>query len=132
MCGIVGIAAVPGTNVNQDIYDALTILQHRGQDAAGMVTCLDGHFSQRKANGLVRDVFRTRHMKQLLGKLKKPSKKMLILSMLVVRQVLAQLISKKKRLKDNERIIRIINNNFISYFSLLRTFYYNLELKLYF
>ncbi|HEY9033668.1 MAG TPA: amidophosphoribosyltransferase [Pseudomonadales bacterium] len=65
MCGIVGIVAK--NNVNQDLYDALTVLQHRGQDAAGMVTCAGGKLNQRKANGLVRDVFRTRHMQQLLG-----------------------------------------------------------------
>src|SRR5690606_7324289 len=47
--------------------DALTVLQHRGPDAAGMVTCQNGKLNQRKANGLVRDVFRTRHMQQLLG-----------------------------------------------------------------
>ena len=65
MCGIVGIVA--NNNVNQELYDALTVLQHRGQDAAGIVTCTDGKMSQRKGNGLVRDVFRTRHMKQLQG-----------------------------------------------------------------
>ena len=65
MCGIVGISAT--VNVNQLLFDALTVLQHRGQDAAGMVTQGDGHFSLRKDNGLVRDVFRTRHMKKLSG-----------------------------------------------------------------
>lgn len=65
MCGIVGIVAE--NNVNQELYDALTVLQHRGQDAAGIVTCLGNKLNQRKANGLVRDVFRTRHMQQLLG-----------------------------------------------------------------
>ncbi|WP_372862193.1 amidophosphoribosyltransferase [Spongiibacter sp.] len=65
MCGIAGIVAK--RNVNQDLYDALTVLQHRGQDAAGIVTCQDGRLNQRKGNGLVRDVFHTRHMQRLLG-----------------------------------------------------------------
>lgn len=65
MCGIVGI--VGKSDVNVQLYDALTILQHRGQDAAGMVTCDQGRMSQQKANGLVQDVFRTRHMQRLLG-----------------------------------------------------------------
>lgn len=65
MCGIVGI--VSHTPVNQEIYDALTVLQHRGQDAAGIVTCEDGRLYQRKDNGLVKDVFRTRHMRDLHG-----------------------------------------------------------------
>ncbi|NLJ13287.1 MAG: amidophosphoribosyltransferase [Gammaproteobacteria bacterium] len=65
MCGIVGI--VGKSNINQALYDALTVLQHRGQDAAGMVTSKDGRLFLRKDNGLVRDVFRTRHMKELIG-----------------------------------------------------------------
>lgn len=65
MCGIVGIVAK--SNVNQALYDALTVLQHRGQDAAGMVTAHDNHLFLRKDNGLVRDVFRTRHMARLQG-----------------------------------------------------------------
>jgi len=65
MCGIAGI--ISRGNVNQALYDALTVLQHRGQDAAGVVTCYQGIFHQRKANGLVRDVFRTRHMQSLAG-----------------------------------------------------------------
>lgn len=65
MCGIVGI--VGKGPVNQAIFDALTVLQHRGQDAAGMVTIDDGMFHLRKANGLVRDVFRNRHMMRLTG-----------------------------------------------------------------
>ncbi|HCH50201.1 MAG TPA: amidophosphoribosyltransferase [Proteus sp.] len=66
MCGIVGIAGV--NPVNQSIYDALTVLQHRGQDAAGIAT-IDGNngFRLRKANGLVKDVFETRHMLRLKG-----------------------------------------------------------------
>lgn len=65
MCGIVGI--VGSTPVNQSIYDALTVLQHRGQDAAGIVTSFKGNFKQRKANGLVKDVFETKHMQRLKG-----------------------------------------------------------------
>lgn len=66
MCGIVGIVGV--MPVNQAIYNALTVLQHRGQDAAGIVT-IDEHnrFRLRKANGLVSDVFATRHMQRLQG-----------------------------------------------------------------
>ncbi|WP_251976599.1 amidophosphoribosyltransferase [Salinicola avicenniae] len=67
MCGIVGLMA--NEAVNQSIYDALTVLQHRGQDAAGMMTWDDGRFLLRKNNGLVRDVFHTRHMKRLQGNL---------------------------------------------------------------
>lgn len=65
MCGIVGI--VGHTPVNQQIYDALTVLQHRGQDAAGIVTYDDGELFMRKQTGLVRDVFQQRHMMQLKG-----------------------------------------------------------------
>ena len=65
MCGIVGIVST--SNVNQMLYDALTVLQHRGQDAAGIVTFQDERFFLRKDNGLVRDVFRTRHMRRLVG-----------------------------------------------------------------
>ncbi len=65
MCGIVGI--VGQEPVNQRIYDALTMLQHRGQDAAGIVTYNDGHLALRKSNGLVSDVFATRHMRRLVG-----------------------------------------------------------------
>lgn len=66
MCGIVGmVAAEP---VNQDLYDALTVLQHRGQDAAGIMTCENDRLYLRKANGLVRDVFQTRHMLRLRGR----------------------------------------------------------------
>lgn len=67
MCGIVGI--VGSTPVNQSIYDALTVLQHRGQDAAGIVTIADGKFKQRKANGLVKEVFASKHMQRLKGDL---------------------------------------------------------------
>ena len=65
MCGIVGI--VGSTPVNQLIYDALTVIQHRGQDAAGIVTIDQNCFRLRKANGLVRDVFQTKHMQRLQG-----------------------------------------------------------------
>jgi amidophosphoribosyltransferase len=65
MCGIVGI--VGNGPVNQSIYDALTVLQHRGQDAAGIVTWDDDGLHVRKSNGLVRDVFRHRHMLTLSG-----------------------------------------------------------------
>ncbi|WP_375750752.1 amidophosphoribosyltransferase [Vibrio sp. HN007] len=65
MCGIVGIV---GTSpVNQSIYDALTVLQHRGQDAAGIVTIDSNRFRLRKANGLVKDVFEAKHMQRLQG-----------------------------------------------------------------
>ncbi|SUH02701.1 amidophosphoribosyltransferase [Salmonella enterica subsp. enterica] len=66
MCGIVGIAGV--MPVNQSIYDALTVLQHRGQDAAGIIT-IDANncFRLRKANGLVNDIFEARHMQRLQG-----------------------------------------------------------------
>ena len=66
MCGIIGI--IGQSEVNQDLYDGLTVLQHRGQDAAGIVTCdSSGQFFLRKANGLVKDVFHTRHMLELKG-----------------------------------------------------------------
>ena len=55
------------TNVQYDLYDALSILQHRGQDAAGMVTCQGDTLNQRKGNGLVQDVFRQQHMNHLIG-----------------------------------------------------------------
>ena len=66
MCGIVGIAG--RQPVNQRLYDALTVLQHRGQDAAGIVTSDRGRLNMRKANGLVRDVFRLDHMERLAGR----------------------------------------------------------------
>src|SRR5690606_35546831 len=65
MSGIVGI--YEHSPVNQDLYDALTVLQHRGQDAAGSATEQNGKFFVRKSNGLVRDVFHTRHMTNLKG-----------------------------------------------------------------
>ncbi|MPZ43512.1 MAG: amidophosphoribosyltransferase [Betaproteobacteria bacterium] len=65
MCGIVGVVAKGA--VNQLLYDALLVLQHRGQDAAGIVTCEGASFHMHKGSGFVRDVFRTRDMRSLLG-----------------------------------------------------------------
>src|SRR5438105_5320951 len=65
MCGIVGIVGVGA--VNQRLYDALTVLQHRGQDAAGIATSVDGELYTRKGSGLVRDVFQQDHMLELKG-----------------------------------------------------------------
>ena len=65
MCGIVGVVST--TPVNQLIYDALLLLQHRGQDAAGIVTQQERKFFMHKAKGMVRDVFRTRNMRSLPG-----------------------------------------------------------------
>ena len=65
MCGIVGV--VSATPVNQLIYDALLLLQHRGQDAAGIVTQQERKFFMHKAKGMVKDVFRTRNMRALPG-----------------------------------------------------------------
>lgn len=67
MCGIVGVVSTQAP-VAQAIYDGLGILQHRGQDAAGVMTCDDmGRTHHRRANGLVRDVFREKHMRRLQG-----------------------------------------------------------------
>lgn len=65
MCGIVGI--VSQKKVAQVIYDALLVLQHRGQDSAGIVVCEGDKLKLRKDNGQVSDVFRTRHMLDLVG-----------------------------------------------------------------
>ena len=65
MCGIVGIFG--RSPVNQSLYDALTMLQHRGQDAAGIVTSDGAGLHTRKGDGMVRDVFHTRHMTALKG-----------------------------------------------------------------
>jgi amidophosphoribosyltransferase len=65
MCGILGVVAKGA--VNQLLYDGLLLLQHRGQDAAGIATTHGGTFNLQKANGLVRDVFRTRNMRALPG-----------------------------------------------------------------
>jgi amidophosphoribosyltransferase len=65
MCGLVGLV---GTSpVNQRLYDALTVLQHRGQDAAGIVTASEGLLCMRKGSGLVRDVFSQQDMVELRG-----------------------------------------------------------------
>lgn len=65
MCGIVGMVGTQA--INQQLYDALTVLQHRGQDAAGMVTSDGNRVHLRKGNGLVRDVFHQQHMQRLVG-----------------------------------------------------------------
>ncbi|MCB6185260.1 amidophosphoribosyltransferase [Leeia sp. TBRC 13508] len=65
MCGILGV--IGQQPVNQLLYDGLLILQHRGQDAAGIVTANGNSFHMHKGNGLVRDVFRTRNMRSLIG-----------------------------------------------------------------
>jgi amidophosphoribosyltransferase len=65
MCGILGIVA--GSPVNQLLYDGLLLLQHRGQDAAGIVTAQSNSFHMYKQPGMVRDVFRTRNMRSLPG-----------------------------------------------------------------
>ena len=65
MCGIMGVMAT--TPVNQLLYDGLQVLQHRGQDAAGIATAEGGRFHMHKGPGLVRDVFRTRNMRDLVG-----------------------------------------------------------------
>lgn len=65
MCGIAGIVA--HKYVNQELYDALTVLQHRGQDASGIVTCENGRLHLRKEKGLVRDVFTNSQMLKLKG-----------------------------------------------------------------
>lgn len=65
MCGVIGVAA--SSPVNQLIYDALLLLQHRGQDAAGMTTHQGQRFYMHKGKGMVRDVFRTRNMRDLQG-----------------------------------------------------------------
>ncbi len=65
MCGIVGMVAK--APVNQELYDGMLLLQHRGQDAAGLVTSEGSTFHMHKGPGLVRDVFRTRNMRTLAG-----------------------------------------------------------------
>ena len=65
MCGILGV--VSNTPVNQLLYDGLQVLQHRGQDAAGIATAECGRFHMHKGSGMVRDVFRTRNMRNLHG-----------------------------------------------------------------
>ncbi|MDP2030073.1 MAG: amidophosphoribosyltransferase [Thiobacillus sp.] len=65
MCGVIGV--VSNTSANQFLYDGLMVLQHRGQDAAGIVTAEGNRFHMHKGQGLARDVFRTRDMRNLLG-----------------------------------------------------------------
>ncbi len=65
MCGVIGILG--HSPVNQSIYDGLTLVQHRGQDAAGIITSDNEQVFLRKDNGLIRDVFHTRHMRHLAG-----------------------------------------------------------------
>ena len=65
MCGILGVVA--SQPVNQVLYDGLLVLQHRGQDAAGIVTAEGPTFHMHKGGGMVRDVFRTRNMRALTG-----------------------------------------------------------------
>jgi amidophosphoribosyltransferase len=65
MCGILGVVA--SNPVNQLLYDGLLVLQHRGQDAAGIVTADGPMFHMHKGGGMVRDVFRTRNMRSLTG-----------------------------------------------------------------
>ncbi|HLY95688.1 MAG TPA: class II glutamine amidotransferase, partial [Sideroxyarcus sp.] len=65
MCGILGVVAQ--SPVNQLLYDGLQVLQHRGQDAAGIATLERNTFHLHKGNGMVRDVFRTRNMRALQG-----------------------------------------------------------------
>ncbi|HJM18387.1 MAG TPA: amidophosphoribosyltransferase [Candidatus Thalassarchaeaceae archaeon] len=67
MCGIIGVVASPEKSVVSSLYDGLTVLQHRGQDAAGIVTSDEDNIFHRRANGLVRDVFRMKHMTKLEG-----------------------------------------------------------------
>ncbi len=67
MCGLVGVVA--SKDVGVCLYDTLTVLQHRGQDAAGIMTSDNGKLNLRKDNGLVKDVFRTRHMRRLTGQM---------------------------------------------------------------
>jgi amidophosphoribosyltransferase len=67
MCGLVGV--VTSADVGVCLYDTLTVLQHRGQDAAGIMTSDNGKLNQRKDNGLIKDVFRTRHMRRLVGQM---------------------------------------------------------------
>jgi len=67
VCGLVGVVA--GKDVGLCLYDTLTVLQHRGQDAAGIMTSDHGKLNLRKDNGLVKDVFRTRHMRRLTGQM---------------------------------------------------------------
>jgi len=68
MCGFIGIAGLPGTDIASELYEGLIALQHRGQDAAGILS-FDGRFHLRKQNGMVRDIFRHADMERLKGNL---------------------------------------------------------------
>ena len=68
MCGFIGIAGLPGTDTAPELYEGLIALQHRGQDAAGILS-YDGRFHLRKQNGMVRDIFRFSDMQRLKGNL---------------------------------------------------------------
>jgi len=65
MCGVLGM--ISNKSVVQDLYDGLIVLQHRGQDAAGIATYDGNQVHIKKGNGLVRDVFRTKNMLRLKG-----------------------------------------------------------------
>ena len=65
MCGVLGLVSYEP--VNQPLYDGLQMLQHRGQDAAGIVTAEGSVFHMHKGKGMVREVFRTRNMRDLVG-----------------------------------------------------------------
>ena len=67
MCGIIGIVNSSGKNAVSSLYDGLIVLQHRGQDAAGIVTSDENNIFHRRANGLVRDVFMMKHISKLKG-----------------------------------------------------------------
>ncbi len=68
MCGFIGIAGLPGKDVAPELYEGLIALQHRGQDAAGILS-FDGMFHLRKQNGMVRDIFSALDMQRLTGNL---------------------------------------------------------------
>ncbi len=68
MCGFLGLASPLGLDVSSELYEGLIALQHRGQDAAGILS-FDGMFHLRKQNGMVRDIFRSRDMLRLRGNL---------------------------------------------------------------
>ena len=67
MCGILGILANKGP-ISNLLYDGLLVLQHRGQDAAGIVVCEEDKLHLRKDNGLVNDVFHKEHIQNLRGR----------------------------------------------------------------
>ena len=67
MCGIIGLVGLEGTRISPTLYDGLLVLQHRGQDAAGILTSTESRVFHRRANGLVRDVFQMKHIELLQG-----------------------------------------------------------------